>query len=217
MFKLLKKLYAISIVLIMAIMTMFACNKAQKGNLIEPLYTAQDMNNLQDGIYRVTLNANDIKEENGKTYFTPDVYSEDLYDTVEIHNLKVGDRVFNRGKEELVESIHWDKSESRLCINFPSFDEAEEVYIPSESGGTYYIELPDGHHSYSLRGKAKILVDDKLILKDSSQWGEPEKSIALKDIKSHIAKGYENDFNVLSTYLRVENGKVVEFVHHYIP
>lgn len=216
MLNLSKKTIVITTTVIMAMSVLFACN-TRKGNLIEPLYQKQDMNNINDGIYRIDLSANDIKEENGNIYLTPNIYSEDIYDTVDIHNMKAGDRIISRGKEELIKNVIWDKNESKCCINFPSFEEAEEEFRPSESGGTYYIVGPDDHHTYTLRGKAKILADKKLSMKDSSELGEPEKYIQIKDLKPYIEKGYENKYNCLNTYLRVEKGKVVELIHHYIP
>lgn len=217
MFKSVKKSYTIIITLMSMLIMLFSCTNLQKGKLIKPLYTPINMNNIQDGIYRIDLESNDIKEKNGNTYFTPKIYSEDIYDTVDIHNIKIGDRILNSGKEELVESIHWDKDKSSLCINFPSFEEAVEVYRPSESGGTYYVEGPDGHHSYTLRGKANILVDDNLIMIDSSRWGEPDENILLINLKEYMENGYEHEYNFLNTYIQTENNKVIELVHHYIP
>lgn len=217
MFKKIKRI-AIMILMVSMISTiLFSCKNEENVKVIEPLYTKTDMKNLPDGIYRVNFEKDDIKEEKDGTYIKAYIYSEDIYDTVELHNMKVGDKIFIGGTETLVEEMHWDKNESSLCINFPSFEEAMEEFRPSESGGTYYLVGPDDHHSYTLRGQAEIKMSDSLVMKDSSTWGEEEKSIPMKSIKDHVSKRPEGDFWFLNTYLRVENGQVVELVHHYIP
>lgn len=217
MFKKIKKIVVAMLMISMVSTILFSCKSEENVKVIEPLYTKEDMKNLPDGIYRVDFEKDNIIEEKDGTYIKAYIYSEDIYDTVELHNMKVGDKIFIGGTETLVEEIHWDKNESRLCINFPSFEEAMEEFRPSESGGTYYITGLDDHHSYTLRGQAKIKMSENLVMKDSSAWGEEEKSIPMKNIKDHVSKRPEGDFWHLNTYLRVESGEVVELVHHYIP
>ena len=204
----------VSLALVMFFVVLTGCKSTK---VITPLYTEIDMNNVPDGIYRVEFNENDIVEDNGKLYITPAIYSEDKYDTIEIHNMKKGDTLEYGGVEHKIENVLWDEQKSVGCINGDSFENAMEELRPDEAGGTYYLSGLDDHHTYTLRGKAKILISDDVVLTDSSELGEEPANIKKNGLKDFIKNNHGDNFFFLNTTLRVENKKVVEINRYYIP
>lgn len=203
--------------IVLTILCAFALFSCTKKTVIYPLYTEVDMNNLPDGIYHVRFEKKDVTAKDGNLYINADIYSEDIYDTVDIHNMKVGDYFCSSGNEEKIEKLLWDEQKSSCCINFDSFDDAMETIEPSESGGTYYISGPDGHHSYTERGKANIRLDKICTLRDSSDLDKPEVVKKYADIEKYIKDQEFDNFFCLNTSIRIENGLAVEVTRWYIP
>lgn len=205
----------LSLILIFAsAVSLFACAKK---NVIYPLYTEVSMENLPDGIYPVMFTKEDVVTKDGETFINANIYSEDIYDTVDIHTMKVGDYIYRSGKEEKIEKLIWDEQESVACMNFDSLEEAVETIVPDMSGGTYHISGPDDHHTYSLRGKSNIKLDKICTLRDSSDLDNPEVVKSYGEIADYIRHIDYDYFICLNTSIRIENGLAVEVTRWYIP
>lgn len=221
-----RKLYSVLLVTLLAL-SVFACTTKKEEvtetvvsagpNKIMPLYTELDMNNLADGDYNAAFEKDNVVEKGDEVFISTSIYSEDLYDTVEIHQMKAGDTIFGSGQEEKVEKVIWDDTKSRCCINFDNFDDAVETYEPSESGGTYYVSGPDGHHSYTMRGKANLKLSKNCVLKDSSDLEKPEVVVPYADIVKYIKEAELGNYMCLNTKVSVTNGEITEIIRWYIP
>lgn len=209
-----KKVLLFLLVAIMAL-GLFACGK--KAKVIEPLYTEVDMKNLPDGIYPVTFKREDVKTDNSELTIKCEVFSEDLWDTVEIHQMQVGDYFVQSGKKVKIEKLFWDEQQSKCCINFDSLEDAIEIITPSESGGTYYIQGLDDHHTYTKRGETTLKVDKNCLLTDASDLESAPNILKYDEIEKYVKNQEYDNFWYLNTNVRVENGVIVDINKWYIP
>lgn len=214
-----KKIIPIMGLLVLCV-SMIGCAKTSSSSgerKLQPLYTKVDMNKLPDGIYHVNFNSTNVSEAKGDFYLGIEVYSEDLYDAVEVTTVKEGD-VISYGKvEEKIEKIAWDEHKSKVAFNVDNFDDNIWCLCPSDSGGTYYFDGPDGHHSYTKRGDAKLKISKNCVVDDTSQVviGGNEIKLNYDNVINYINN--TEDCNFLNTSVRVENGEIVEINKWFIP
>ncbi len=141
------------------------------------------------------------------------VYNYDLYDTVDIANLKVGDAIKVVDEDILIKSI--DKGEyGELNIN--GGIDNEGITLQPGDGGTYYeILMNDMKHYYEI-GKTILPVAQEFTLRDSSNHNIPEQTLLAGDLINGLDKVYA-DFQPTNTLVTVQDGFITEMSHIYTP
>lgn len=189
--------------------------------IIKPLYTEVDMNNLPDGIYPVEFTKKDIQVSSGdqlKTIIKCKIFSEDYFDMIEMHMLKVGDELWHGAVKEKVEKVVWDKNHSKVCINYwDNVEDAEEVFVPQESGGIYKFEGLDGHSSYTNRGESTIILSKNCTFSDTFDFDNTKNFNGIEEVTKELVENEHDYFICLNTTIRIENGEAVEIIRKYIP
>ena len=159
-----------------------------------------------------------IEEKNGKTVVNVELYTADLYDAVEISQLKPGDIIRFDGDEMEVTTIDGDAD--YLIINGGlengGFD------LRANEGGTYCPSLFDDAGTYTFRGNAVLTISEDVVLRDSSDVEhivDPVVTEGLEEVKKVLASEdeYSPAFDPFNTTVRIENGVIVEIVRIYTP
>lgn len=214
-----KKIVLLVLISICSLIFISCQKKAFKDNTVRPVYTYVDTEKLPDGTYHSEFIKENLTEENGDMYLKVFIFSKDVYDPNDIKKVKVGNKIERYGEDEKIENVIWDDSKTTFCINFPSFEDAQEVYAPMEDG-MYVLRGPDDHATYTNRGEGKYKISKTCKLVDASEdWigGPGVKTIEYDNIKDFIFNEEYEFFNYLNTTIKIENNEIVEINRRYIP
>ena len=143
------------------------------------------------------------------------VYSQDLYDIVEIGYLAVGDTLVFQGRPIVVNSIDRGKY-GFITVNGGIEHDGAEL-APCE-GGTYRGILLDDHAVYTLLGTATLpLADDFVMIDCGSEPNDPFDTIR-NNAKDYIQKlTVKDNFNELNTEVLIKDGKITQINRRWIP
>ena len=149
----------------------------------------------------------DIKDMEGELKIEMEVYQTNDYDTVEISNLKVGDKIVFSNKEVLVKSI--DNSNGMIKINGGT--SGGGYALKSIGGGIYSQVKDDKTPVYISVGKMLLKVDQEFKLIDNTAPGGGRTYFAgeLFDLMKT-----SRVFDVNNTTGRVANGRVIEVIYN---
>lgn len=192
-----------------------------EGKRVEPLPAKINLSNPEDGIYPVTIQ--NISGSEGEVQLQVKLYTEDLYDAVEITTLAAGDVIVINGVEMPVEKVEkgnpvdlGDGFQSVYVVN-GGLMEGGADFIAHE-GGTFRYFGYDDHATYTEQGSATLTMAENGVFNDLSDLATPD---GIKISASELVDFYEEDearyFIPQNTTIRVENGKVVEINRIFIP
>ena len=207
-------------VLAICLLALCACGGADKpqntqapeGNLrVEPLPSSLDIDNLNDATVSVSFDANSLGTDGGKMTLKIRVYDYELFDTVDVSQLKKGDTIVVNGKEIVVENI--DDSNG-VAIN--GGEEMGGVTLIGEDGGTLRQELMDDAKMYYEVGKLTLPVSEDCVLTDSSDLEAPEKTVTAAELEAFIADDTLT-FNPQNTQAVIQDGSITAISRVYTP
>lgn len=175
---------------------------------------------VKDGTLNASFTAADLKGNE----LTIEVFSEDLYDAVDVTRLKAGDTVEVEGKTIPVETA--EDTQEGIKVNGGLGESENGVTFAPNEGGTYRVLLFDDHCTYTDLGAATFPIADNCVLKDEQlvEKGDANEletttveAAEIGDYLQQLDKDGRCSFNQLNTRVLVENGKIVEISRHYIP
>ena len=180
---------------------------------IAPLASNLDLNKLQDCTIPAAFTPSDFDWTNGKLTVT--VYTMDLYDAVEISQMKVGDTLIYEGKPMVVNTIL--ENHGGLAIN-GDLDEGGCCLVGYE-GGTYIARNWDDHATYTKLGKTNVALAEDFAIIDCGDFPNDPYVTIRKGQQSYIEKlkDGKKDFFQLNTRVTIEHGKVTEINRKWIP
>lgn len=194
---------------------LYAAGLLDFSKTIEPLPIAFDPENLEDGIYHADFV---IREPEGDGSFTFDfeLYAEELFDVVDVHEMKEGDFLFQGDCDYEIESL--TEENGAILVN-GGLDEGGVTLLGGE-GGTYYAQNYDDLPFLVDLGGTELTIASTVVLKDTSNPDD--------NFQEHDAKGAANCVDYMcntdwifisptSTKIRVENKKIVEIIFNYVP
>lgn len=186
---------------------------SDSGKMISPLPFTIDMNNPEDFTLPASFNSNDINTESGELTFT--IYSQDLYDAVDINMMQQGDTLYYDGGEIVVDVI--ESRDGTLLVN-GGYEEGGCNLVGYE-GGTYTAVQANDYPTFSEIGTLTLPLSDSITISDASNDPNSPKTAELDDIddyKSDLAD-WQLNYNCLNTTVEVSNGKIVSIKRIWIP
>ena len=195
----------------------FAIGAMRMTKDVLPLPVNVDAKNIADGIYKVFVEKDGIREENGKYIMACEVYTEELFDAVELTALKPGDTVAVGGNRIEVRTAE-DKN-GEILINGGDEGEGGCTFSPAENG-TFVYRGPDDIASYHNYGKTKLEMAENVVLTDTSDIDNGCKEEVVKgapEVARYLASSTYARLSPSSGNIRVEKGKVVEIKTWYTP
>lgn len=181
--------------------------------LVSPLSSGIDLNNLSDATVPAAFSSADIDWNSRKITMT--VYSEDLYDAVEVNQMKKGDTLYYGGDYIVVDTVSTDKDV--LIVN-GDIDEGG-AFLEAYAGGTYRAFTFDDHSLYSEVGKVTLSLDKNLKFTDCGTNPEDPSILIAENHQAYLdtVASYKKEFSCLDTVVEIEDSKVVSIVRRWIP
>ena len=184
------------------------CSHKATYQSIKPMPSGIDLKNLTDATVAASFNKSDFGDK-----LTMTVYSEDLYDAVEISRLKAGDTLTYSGKPIVVSKI--EKHDNFITVN----DGIEEggANLQAAEGGTYRAMQLDDHSVYTKVGKVTLPVAEGVALIDCRDMPDEPSDTIRTGVADYMRQLSRGDFFNLNTQVRIEGGKVTCVTRKWIP
>ncbi|MBR6522579.1 MAG: hypothetical protein IKT47_07910 [Oscillospiraceae bacterium] len=171
------------------------------------------MENLTDAILSVSFNEGDAYvDDTGKMQLDVKIYTYDMYDAVDIANLKVGDIVVTHAGDVTVTSVERGEN-GNVLVNGGL--EAGGFELVSKDGGIFCeIGFNDAKNWYEV-GEATIRVSVDFMGYDNA---DPDLGEVILYPGSFLVGEVENyNFTPYNTTIRVEDGQVIEMNRIFTP
>lgn len=181
---------------------------------IAPLPSGIDVDNLQDCTVPAAFSPDDFNWTGKSLKMT--VYNEDLYDVVDISQMRTGDTLIYRQKPIVIATLT-QSTHGMLEVNGGL--EEGGCWLVGNEGGTYRGTEWDDHSSYSKLGKAEVKFADSFLIIDCGEFPKDPSDTIRTDQKLYIEKMKKNrpDFFQLNTRVTIENGMITEIRRIWIP
>lgn len=187
---------------------------APAARTIEPAAEPLDVNDLPDGIYPVSFDRGDIfTGASGVFMNAVHIYTEDVFDILDINLLKAGDTIVLGGASIPVESI---ERGDRVIIN-GGLEEGGVELSGREDGNGFYFCGFDDMSSYTERGVTTLVVDPAATYTDSSDIESEPVTVGADGIAEAMLTSGNPFFDEYNTTVRIENGRVAEINRTYVP
>lgn len=198
--------------LLAALLVCSSCtNKAQK--LISPLPSGLETDALKDCTVPAQFTSDDFRWMGGN--LTMKVFSEDIYDAVEVSLLEPGDTLVYNGEKIVIKTIGDDGG----CITVNGGLENGGAWLQAGDGGTYRAIQWDDHSVYSELGTVELpLSEDFRIIDCGEDPADPSDTLTTgQKLYLETLEGWRREFSPLNTRVLVENGIITEINRHWIP
>ena len=182
--------------------------------VISPLPSTIDVNALDNCTVAVSFNEGDIfVNEAGETQLKVTVYDYDLYDMVDIANLKEGDTIMIQGTEVLVESMETLES-GLLFINGGMENGGYDLW--HNESGVYFEHGFNDAKSYQPIGEVTLKISENFEFIDGSDLDKGEVTYTADDF---LKEGADVIYNFVphNTSIVIENGEVTRVNRRYTP
>lgn len=182
--------------------------------VISPLPATIDVNSLENCTVAVSFNEGDFfVNEAGETQLKATVYDYDLYDMVDIANLKKGDTIIIQGTEVAVESMETLES-GLLFINGGMENGGYDLW--HNESGVYFEHGFNDAKAYQAIGEVTLKVAENFEFVDSSNPNKGDVTYTAADILKEGSEVVYN-FNANNTSIVIENGEVTRMNLTYTP
>ena len=201
--------------MVFALAAVFACGCGTKAShrLISPLPSGIEIAALTDCTVPASFTSDDFRWMGGN--LTMKVFSEDLYDAVELLQMAPGDTIFFDGENIVVENI--DSKEGFISVN--GGIEEGGAWLQSGDGGTYRACQWDDHSIYSELGTVELpLSEDFMIVDCGENPTDPSDTLTVgQKLYLETLEGPHRIFSPLNTRVLVEDGIITKIVRFWIP
>lgn len=212
-----KKTLSIILALILALGLFAGCKKGTENGenkVISPLPESLDINALDNCTVAVTLEKGDaFVDDSGKMVMKIKAFSYELYDMVDIAELKAGD-VIKRLNEE-IEITELERLDTGL-VRINGGEEKGGFDLASNDSTVYYeIGMNDVKNYYEL-GEITLPVSDEFEYVDESELDSEAKIYYPGDFLTEDAEILYN-FTPNNTSIVIENGVIIRMTKVYTP
>ena len=182
---------------------------------VAPQSAAIDVMALADGIYHVAFNRGDVLGGASGVFMNAvHVFSEDVYDIVEVNTLAVCDTLVVGGESYPVTGV--ENQDGSVLVN-GGLDAGGFTLVAEDESNCFKVRGYNDLTSYTERGVTTLTVDPSATFTDG--WNiEAEPVVTNYDGIVAAMQASENDsFTEDNTTVRVEGGRVVEINRIYVP
>lgn len=205
--------------ILFAVLTVFAllsCSQQQEEQVyavIKPLPSGIKVREIKDATVPVSFKVSSFYWP--ESTLTIDVWSEDLYDAVEVSLMQAGDTLIYKGQDIIVKTI--ENENGILTIN--GGIEEDGAYLKAYEGGTYRGLQLDDHSTYTHLGSTILpLAYDFRIIDCGEDFTDKYDTITMgQKLYMDSIQNVRGDFNYLNTRVMVVNGNIVEITRKWIP
>ena len=199
--------------LLFAAVLICGCTQEKGPKCIGPLPAGYDLEALTDCMVPAEFSTEDFDWANKTLKLT--VFSENIYDAVEMHKMAVGDTVIYDGKKILVQTI--DDSGSFFEVNGEDYENG--AWFQPADGGTYRATQDDDHSVYTELGSVIVPVAENLVVVDCGIDPMDPQIIIEEGAWLYLDSldGWRQSFSCLDTEVLIENGVVTKITRHWIP
>lgn len=184
---------------------------AAEAKIIKPMSTGNfDPKNPIDMNTAVSFTAANVHKDGDKITLDVTIYEEELFDAVEVTQLKAGDTITAGGKEVKVTKVEELKT-GGYAIN-GGYEQGGVTLFPGD-GGTYYQVKENDAKTYVKVGTATLPLSDKFELVDNAE--NANKKLTAQDMTT--LKEDSVGFNENNTTATVENGVITNITRAYMP
>lgn len=178
---------------------------AAEAKIIKPMSTGNfDPKNPIDMNTAVSFTAANVHKDGDKITLDVTIYEEELFDAVEVTQLKAGDTITAGGKEVKVTKVEELKT--------GGYEQGGVTLFPGD-GGTYYQVKENDAKTYVKVGTATLPLSDKFELVDNAE--NANKKLTAQDMTT--LKEDSIGFNENNTTVTVENGVITNITRAYMP
>ncbi len=195
------------------IMALFACSKQPVNQMVKPLPSAFQIDQLKDATISASFSVEDFSWKEGK--LSMEVFSEDIYDSTQISGLKASDTLIFSGQPIIVKDVK--VKDSFVTVN--GGIEEGGADLTAKQGGIYRGVQLDDHSIYTKLGKVTLpLARDFLLIDCGENPTDPYDTIrvAQEDYLKKV-EDYKKNFSQLNTNVLIKNGIVVSITRRWIP
>lgn len=192
--------------------------KIETDGEIFPLPVEIDPDNMPDGDWPAQFSSASIVGKDDKRSINCSIYTKDYYDTVEVHNMKVGDLV--QVDDEEIEIEDFKNTMQGYVINGGP-EEGGVLLVPAE-GGTYVSRGMNDVMSYTYQCDVGIDMAEDIVLIDATLYspGAQTKVEGIQKVCDYI-KELETEnaqhFNQYNTTISTTDNKITGIKVVYVP
>ena len=180
------------------------------GSVIEPMDPGCDLDNPGDGEYPAAFEVEALAD--GELTFR--VYSEDVYDIVDVSRMEAGDIFRLSGLDFPVESV---ERADDLLIN-GGLDNGGFTLRAFDEDNCWKVVMENDYTTFTYRGQTTLPLSGDVTFTDGWQAGQEPAVVTGAQAAAEAISGSELDyFSPLNTTIRVENGQIVEIIRAYMP
>lgn len=184
-----------------------------QGKQITPLPSAISIDNLDNCTFAASFTNDDIFMDGGALKIRLTVYDRELFDMVDIAQMKVGDVLVLKGKNMPVTSV---KREDSGMVIVNGGEEEGGCDLSTDDNGVYSAVAGNGMYSYYEVGKKELPVDQEFLYHDNSDLDNPDDIYYPGDLITN-ADGHDFTCDASNGTVRVENGFIVEITKRFVP
>ena len=194
-------------------------NEVIENNVVEvkPFNFGSSINNIEDLEVSAEFTTADIDSENKNIKFS--IYNPDLYDSMEIKELKVGDKIIVNEKTIDIETIEF--TDYLVEIN-GGFDGRENgVSLSHEDKDTYKSVIFNDLSTFAFVGEVELPISNELVIYDymHGDYGDEPTVIEYDKIEDYFngLSDILKEFGRTSTLVKVKNNEVVSITRVWRP
>ena len=190
-----------------------SCGPKTAPKLVSPLPSGLEIDALTDCAVPARFTSDDFRWMGGN--LTMKVFSEDLYDAVEVLRMTPGDTLVFGGEKMVVETV--EDSGGFLSINGGL--EEGGAWLQAGDGGTYRACQWDDHSLYSELGTAQLSLSEDFMIVDCGENPEDPSDTLTTGQKLYLEtlEGWRREFSPLNTKVVIEDGIITSIIRRWIP
>ena len=190
-----------------------SCGQKTAPKLVSPLPSGIEIGDLTDCMVPACFTSDDFRWMGGN--LTMKVFTEDLYDAVEVSLLEPGDTLIFDGEKIVVGTI--EDMGGLLSVNGGL--EEGGAWLQAWEGGTYRACQWDDHSLYSELGTVELPLSEDFMIVDCGENPEDPSDTLTTGQKLYLEtlESWRREFSPLNTKVVVENGIITAIIRRWIP
>ena len=189
------------------------CGPEKAPKTISPLPSGLDASSLTDCTVHAAFTSDDFRWMGGN--LTMKVFSEDIYDAVELQQMESGDTLIYDGEKIVVESVVNEGD----VITVNGGIENGGAWLQPNDGGTYRAFQWDDHSIYTELGTVELPLSEDFKIIDCGEDPTDLTTVLITGQKQYLEslKDWRRTFSPLNTRVVIEDGVITEINRCWIP
>ena len=191
----------------------FSCGPKTAPKLLSPLPSGLEIDALTDCTVPAKFTSDDFRWMGGN--LTMKVFSEDLYDAVEVLRMVPGDTLVFGGEKIIVETV--EDKDGFVTVNGGL--EEGGAWLQAWEGGTYRACQWDDHSLYTELGTVELPLSEDFMIVDCGENPEDPSDTLTTGQKLYLEtlESWRREFYPLNTKVVVEDGIITAIIRRWIP